>query len=1136
MCFSPLKSPLSQASLCDDDDVDDDDDDDGGDDDGDDGDDDGDGDDDDDDEKGEGDEKDEEDRDNVDKIVKDESKSESESESDSDNSNKLDDLESDGGGYKQIGGYNANRYYLNRLNRYDKDLFSGYSMKEHKSQKQSTQKYTYAGKCGAVIGRQPVAITKSELDIINIGCEKNEAGDLKTPDKCEGEGISFNEAVTIEGRDQDIYYICPKYWDIKNDKPLDPKKVDEFKGEIINNNMTTQQKKQTDKYILVRDEGGYWDQAGDDITRYKIDLLPNVHPNYNVPCCRAPREGSDEYKKGWKVDVLVDIKGKLEWKVGTVESSTKLKVKINRAGSIQTYNKKNVRRHNDSKYITNTFPCNLGSYGHIHPIIKQLVDQDIQHPNENEHKIGLIRKGIKRGNDIGDHSFLDSLQEILSHTNSSIKELRKNIINDLYNISNIQSIGGGCFINTFKVDINTTDIELIKEFINLLTKKYSSLVSKYIKKKLSIIDTFIKLTTTIPINHRIIVNNEFKIYSSMIQFKKYLEDENEIILDTVIIPVLISISKFKSKTFGNPINDLSIIVFEGTNEDVIISPYNGGFVKKSSSMILLYKERNHKYEPILYRRYDAYRGIITSYADNFEDQNNIMEQIIHCIQDKVDEYNNDNYLFKGQIMDVVELTNIMQKLQLPIHKYVYDDYNKIIHIITDKRVLIPVRPSSINNYKPLTYINEINDTNFPIYSDVIDILKLVDTHSNYKKYLDNSGISIIGYKMEINEIILDTGHYIPVKKEIYNKSKHRLDIITIYSYKQVDKCINVNDKYIDIGKEYILEEDYKKRLTDLFFQKVYLMLKDDTVLLNKIRTIINHPIKLRVHKSEDIYKLLNPITEKLVQYDDSDFDLLLDDEYKNKLIIRSIYELTNKDIYIKLLKSFIELLIIYDISDYDRFLQLDVSLVKIKQLLKNNEILFTYSDILHEYYLEHFIRNSKYIRNVDLYGEGITQKKLTQLNKQKDKSKKELSIVKHNPQIIRTLFGRGLTLFTFLNENISEIQLISDILSDIVDIMSVEIIKSLLNCEYKHKLNELHLDILANKYNIGFCLVSTLVTKLLEHDIIIKLPRNEINNDIQMILLYQNETNMIHIQKNGKDTIPLGDIKSKLFMKHLLSI
>ena len=40
--------------------------------------------------------------------------------------NKLDDLESDGGGYKQIGGYNANRYYLNRLNRYDKDLFSGY--------------------------------------------------------------------------------------------------------------------------------------------------------------------------------------------------------------------------------------------------------------------------------------------------------------------------------------------------------------------------------------------------------------------------------------------------------------------------------------------------------------------------------------------------------------------------------------------------------------------------------------------------------------------------------------------------------------------------------------------------------------------------------------------------------------------------------------------------------------------------------------------------------------------------------------------------------------------------------------------------------------------------------------------------
>ena len=36
--------------------------------------------------------------------------------------------------------------------------------------------------------------------------------------------------------------------------------------------MTTSQKKDTDNYILVRDERGYWDEAGNDIERsYRIN-------------------------------------------------------------------------------------------------------------------------------------------------------------------------------------------------------------------------------------------------------------------------------------------------------------------------------------------------------------------------------------------------------------------------------------------------------------------------------------------------------------------------------------------------------------------------------------------------------------------------------------------------------------------------------------------------------------------------------------------------------------------------------------------------------------------------------------------------------------------------------------------------
>ena len=186
-------------------------------------------------------------------------------------------------------------------------------------------------------------------------------------------------------------------------------------------------------------------------------------------------------------------------------------------------------------------------------------------------------------------------------------------------------------------------------------------------------------------------------------------------------------------------------------------------------------------------------------------------------------------------------------------------------------------------------------------------------------------------------------------------------------------------------KYYIVNNDYKKMITELFFQKAYVMIKDDNILFDKIRTIIDHPIKLRIHKSEEIYKLLNPKIKEFVILKKGDVDLSLEDEEEHKLIIRNIDELNNTEIYHKLLSLFIELLIIYDISDYDRFLQIDISLTKIKQVLKSNEILFTYTDIINESYLEHFIRYSKYIRNVSLYGEGISKSKLIKFNKQKDK-------------------------------------------------------------------------------------------------------------------------------------------------------
>ena len=254
--------------------------------------------------------------------------------------------------------------------------------------------------------------------------------------------------------------------------------------------------------------------------------------------------------------------------------------------------------------------------------------------------------------------------------------------------------------------------------------------------------------------------------------------------------------------------------------------------------------------------------------------------------------------------------------------------------------------------------------------------------------MDNAGISVLGDTMVLHEIILDSGHYIPIQKEPYASQKHKLDPKTNNSYMDIDsKLTHFDNIKLEERKYYITNNDYKKMITELFFQKAYVTIMDDNVLFNKIRTIIDHPIKLRIHKSEEIYKLLNPTIKAFVQFKNELVDLSLDDEEKNKLIIRNTFEFKNKELYHKLICSFIDLLIIYDVSDYDRFLQIDISLIKIKQQLKPNELLFTHSDIVNDSYLEHFIPFSQYIRNVSLYGEGISKSKLIQINKQQAKKR-----------------------------------------------------------------------------------------------------------------------------------------------------
>ena len=167
------------------------------------------------------------------------------------------------------------------------------------------------------------------------------------------------------------------------------------------------------------------------------------------------------------------------------------------------------------------------------------------------------------------------------------------------------------------------------------------------------------------------LNNDINIFSSIIQFERYLKDENEYILDEYIIPVLTTIAKYPSKTFGLPISGLSIVVFEGVQEDIIISPPLGGFPIYPVLCYYYIKNDGNLYEPIFYRKYSKRDGkyIYNSFihevdeTDDFYEDNEIFKGIHESIQKQIDIFINDTQT-EPQLVLLEDLKLIMEHCEL----------------------------------------------------------------------------------------------------------------------------------------------------------------------------------------------------------------------------------------------------------------------------------------------------------------------------------------------------------------------------------------------------------------------------------------------------------------------------------------
>jgi hypothetical protein len=965
----------------------------------------------------------------------------------------LDELDSDDddesfGGYSNEmigGGYDLRSYYLNRLTKntkYDNELFKFTTGKNTTMTKKGEVKGTYARACSANYSRHPVALTEKELNEIKDNPEY-------------GEGIGYSNAIKIEGRpttvNGDIYYICPKYWDVKNETPLDPLKLDDFRDNVFGMDYSksssgepvktvAKDKANTEKYVMVR-SGYHWTNAGDNIMRYKVESMKNVHPDgFDIPCCNVERlekiskndkiEWFDEKTKVWNRGVCVTVGS--DKKPYIIKTKDKEKIKLPRNF---------LKRFKENNHISNAIPCNDGKYCHIHENLKIYIGQHPEMPKKGEsdrgiYKIGLVRKGVKKNED----SLLGSLRELLKK--KDIDALISDIIKDLHGFDNIYKVANGSFVNTFYSelkDIKKTDVKGFVKYLLLqkgVVKRHRDMLQRDDIQRENL---FRGSPLMVSLN-----NHYYRLFSSIINYEKYLRDitDKE---DKYITPVLCSIMNMNdNKTFGDKLVKTNIVVFEEINEDIRIREPIGGFKKDFDKIYLIYKYRGN-YEPIFMNMFEEYVSLIdpdninTTYEETIKSNkkiNNVFESIHDFIKNIIE--NIKILLVDGkkkeykQLPGALEIVEILVENNMPIFSQIYDDYGYIRYIETLNNCLVPVRPTSIESFSNyltsntkswiLNYPSSLNlkyvmnITSRPTYKNVDDILKIIDKQINkelYLGYLDKINVNVIEYYDEvkikdktiskhgyyIKEIVVNETSFIPVEKTLYKKQSHH-DILYKGELYEIDSYISKNTEIVDKMKGSLIMKNYRDELINLISRKFYILYLQKVQLQKDIENIKSVRFMKNYHKIKKLHNLIDKHIRSFCVFKDEEYYEDLKITNNDRINIYHTDKYTNEIIYYKILMKISSLFHNYSKKDYNYFVGGYINDEIMSKSTHENELCFNYNDIEMNEHKYLFLNKSIFIRNTNIYNDCISLEYFEKIKKLRNINETTVDFEKKYPKII----------------------------------------------------------------------------------------------------------------------------------------
>ena len=593
------------------------------------------------------------------------------------------------------------------------------------------QYFDYSRKCLWSERRQPVVITQDEKDRI----------DNIAPN-------SYDDAVMYSSdmKNKKLWYICPRYWDIKNQIPL--KKIrEEDKDKLINPKAS--QTDLNEKYIF---EFRKPSMKPEDYKTLRPGFLDkSVHPKgIHVPCC--------------------------------FKTIGKKQLKIRE--EIQNYENEETRSENsDSEldrviYIKNAekFPLEYKRIGHLPLTLEKYLNFDnrscyneLQTKKLKQNYQCLLRYGAKQHDN---KSFLSAISLIFLDKVNSYKDIIS-VIEKRINLDIFIQLHHGSLVQTFFDKTKESDINVHKN---------TKIFKKLLKSNLELLE---------------------KYSNSYMNFMNFIKDENEI-TDYQYLWEIVSSGILRNEKLNKPIN--LIILHDPMNDNrnnlQLICPtdtYSSVKFKKTNDSIILYKKRD-TYEPLVSMIETKKKRTINklfSYSKLPLYLKDIIHDIIINTKSKCKPYQNNKvykYKFSRGVHYEDIINNYIDKLNensMTIKKQVLHYDGRVVGLIIydgilKKNMFLPVLSSSLDSSKEFVHIDDTLWSTYELTKDFLNkvheitdipcrpVFKVIESNMIVGMITDsNQFVPLINPEPYDNEddipVLNDTNH-IDVDREIFDKN------------------------------------------------------------------------------------------------------------------------------------------------------------------------------------------------------------------------------------------------------------------------------------------------------------------------------------------------------------------------------